>query len=263
MDIDRIRALLTFESFPRSAKYDPLWVVRNSMGPHPLVLTEWACQALTLRAGDRVLDMGCGKALSSVFLAQEFDVQVWATDLWIRAEENLAQVRDLGLGDRIFPIHADARNLPFAQGFFDAIVCIDSYFYYGTDERYLPYFSQFVRPGGAIGIVVPGLTRPFGDAVPAHLLKPQRDGAPFWRNDGDCWCFHTADWWKALLSQRGLLDLDIVDTMPEGWRVWAQHERALEMGRGESYELSDAEPLEEDAGRYLGFVRAVGHRRNT
>lgn len=35
------------------------------------------------------------------------------------------------------PIHADARSLPFAAEFFDAIVCIDSFLYYGTDDLYL------------------------------------------------------------------------------------------------------------------------------
>ena len=37
----------------------------------------------------RVLDLGCGLAMSSIFLRREFDVQVWATDLWFNASENL------------------------------------------------------------------------------------------------------------------------------------------------------------------------------
>jgi len=36
----------------------------------------------------RVLDLGCGKALSSIFLAKEYGTQVWATDLWISATDN-------------------------------------------------------------------------------------------------------------------------------------------------------------------------------
>lgn len=105
----------------------------------------------------RVLDMGCGKCLSSVFLARQFGVQVWATDLWIKADDNWQRIREAGLEDRIFPIHAEARSLPYAGGFFDAIVCVDSYIYYGTDDLYLNYFHKFVKPGGQIGIVVPGL----------------------------------------------------------------------------------------------------------
>jgi SAM-dependent methyltransferase len=200
MDNERLKELLTHEGFPRSAKYDPHWIIRESMGPHPLLLTEWLCQKLDLRPGDRVLDMGCGKALSSVFLAKEFGVEVWATDLWITASENLARVRELQLGDRIFPIHADARSLPFAHDFFDAIVSIDSYFYYGTDERYLSYFAKFVKGGGQIGIVVPGLMQDLNGVVPEHLTKVRSHGKPFWTDDGDCWNFHTSDWWRACLG---------------------------------------------------------------
>jgi cyclopropane fatty-acyl-phospholipid synthase-like methyltransferase len=46
------------------------------MGPNVLWLTEFVCEAMDLRAGMRVLDLGCGKALSSIFLAREFAVQV-------------------------------------------------------------------------------------------------------------------------------------------------------------------------------------------
>jgi cyclopropane fatty-acyl-phospholipid synthase-like methyltransferase len=60
-----------------------------------------------------------------------------------------------------FPIHAEAHDLLYAKGFFDAITCIDSYIYFGTDDMYLSYFSQFVKPGGQIGIVFPGWTKEF------------------------------------------------------------------------------------------------------
>ncbi len=39
------------------------------MGPNPLRLTECLCEAMELRPGMRILDLGCEKALSSVFLA--------------------------------------------------------------------------------------------------------------------------------------------------------------------------------------------------
>ena len=107
----------------------------------------------------RVLDLGCGRALSSIFLRREFGVQVWATDLWFSASENLRRIRDAGVDDGVFPIHADARSLPFAAEFFDAIVCIDSFIYYGTDDLYLNNLARFVKPGGPIGIAGAGLMR--------------------------------------------------------------------------------------------------------
>jgi len=52
----------------------------------------------------RVLDLGCGRAISSIFLHREFGVQVWATDLWYSVSENILRVRDAGVDDGVFPI---------------------------------------------------------------------------------------------------------------------------------------------------------------
>ena len=42
----------------------------------------------------KILDLGCGKGLTSIFLAKEFGVQVYATDLWITAAEILSASKD-------------------------------------------------------------------------------------------------------------------------------------------------------------------------
>jgi SAM-dependent methyltransferase len=86
-------------------------------------------------------------------------VQVWATDLWISASENLQRIRDAGVEDGVFPLHADSRALPFAAEFFDAIVCVDAFYYFGTDDLYLNYLAQFVKPGGPVGIAGAGLVQ--------------------------------------------------------------------------------------------------------
>ncbi|MGB9939171.1 SAM-dependent methyltransferase [Methanosarcina sp.] len=63
---------------------------------------------MKLEKGMRVLDPGCGKGLTSIFLAKEYDVTVSATDLWISATENYERIKSMGLEDRIIPIHTDA-----------------------------------------------------------------------------------------------------------------------------------------------------------
>ena len=129
---------LASEPFPRSSQYHPEWILAGmSGGANSLWLTEWLVEVMQLRAGMRVLDLGCGRGASSVFLHREFAVEVWAADLWFSSAERLERIRDAGVEGRVFPIHADARSLPFATGFFDAIVSIDSFVYYGTDDLYL------------------------------------------------------------------------------------------------------------------------------
>src|SRR5262252_5530229 len=163
---------LLSERFPRSSKYHPDWIKAGvSGGANSLWLTEWLAPALNLKPGMRVLDLGCGRACSSIFLCREFGVQVWATDLWFSASENLQRIRDAFVEDNVFPLHADARALPFATEFFDAVTSIDSFVYYGTDDLYLGYLARFLKPGGAIGIAGVGLMAELDAGVPEALRR--------------------------------------------------------------------------------------------
>jgi cyclopropane fatty-acyl-phospholipid synthase-like methyltransferase len=250
---------LKLKQFPRSAKYDPQWVLENQMGPSALWLTEWVCERMELKKGMRVLDMGCGKALSSIFLAREFGVEVWANDLWIKPAENWARIREAGLEDMVFPIHAEARSLPYAEDFFDAVVSMDSYHYYGTDDCYLSYFAKFVKSGGQMGMAFPGLVRDFDGAVPEHLTRKQKSGGVFWAED--CWSFHTVEWWRNQWGRSKLVDVEHVDLLPEGWRIWLDWERTI-VAAGANHFPADDEALEADQGRYLSFVRMIARRRS-
>ncbi len=250
-----ISHLLRREALPRSSHYDPGWILENQMGPNALWLTEWLAQAMTLRQGIRTLDLGCGRGLSSIFLAKEYAVQVWAADLWIGADENLNRIRAAGMEEQVFPLHIDARQMPFAGSFFDAITCIDSYIYYGTDDLYLDYLLHFVRPGGQIGIVVPGFMQEVDGPLPEHLI-------PFWAQE--CWTWHTVQWWRRLWERTGLVTVETADTFPEGAQAWLQWKKARWANGDHSESLkSDIQVLEADGGRYMGWVRMVARRNGT
>ena len=233
--------------FPRSAKYDPEWVRSSIRGAaNALWMTEWLAGAMDLRPGMRVLDLGCGRAASSIFLHREFGVQVWATDLWFSASENLQRIRDAGASQGVFPIHADARSLPFAADFFDAIVSIDSFCYYGTDDLYLNYLARFVKPGGPVGITGAALTREIEGGPPEHLRE-------WWTQD--LWCLHSVDWWRRHWERTGIMTVEVADTMPDGWELWLDWHRSEFPGN-----QVEIRALEADRGAYLGYVRVAGRR---
>ena len=239
---------LVSDRFPRSSQYHPEWIAASvSGGAHALWMTEWLTTALDLRPGMRVLDLGCGRASSSIFLRREFGVQVWATDLWFSASENLQRIRDAGVEDGVFPIHADARSLPFAVEFFDAVVSIDSFFYYGTDDLYLSYLARFVKPGGPVGIAGAGLMRELEGSPPEHLRE-------WWTQD--LWCLHSAAWWRRHWERTGIVDLERADTMPDGWQRWLDWHRVV----APDNEV-EIKAIEADRGQYLGYVRVVGRRQ--
>lgn len=234
--------------FPRSSRYHPDWVLANaSGGANALWLVEWLTSALELRPGMRVLDLGCGRASTSIFLRREFGVEVWATDLWFSAAENIQRVRDAGVDDGVFPIHADARSLPFAPEFFDAIVCIDAFPYFGTDDLYLNYLAHFVKVGGAIGVAGASVVQDIEGPLPEHL-------AAWWSQD--CWAFHSASWWRRHWERTGIVVVECADAMPDGWQVWLDWHKAVAPDNA-----TEIAALEADGGRYLGYVRLVGRRR--
>ena len=238
-------------AFPRSAKYDAEWVMDNIMGPNALLLTEWLAESMDLKPGMRVLDMGCGKALSSIFLAKEYGVQVWATDLWIHASANFGRIRDAGVEDSVYPIHADAHTLPFADEFFDAMVCVDAYQYFGTDDLYLEaYMARLVKPGGQMGIVVAGLVEELtSDEPPEHLR-------PYW--EPAFYCLHSPAWWRRHWERSGLVTLECSDLLPDGWKYWMASALVSSERRGTS--MDEADMLRLDAGRTLGLARMVARR---
>lgn len=252
--------LLNKPEFPRSGRYDQTWMLEHQMGPNALWLVEWLCAALPLAPDMRVLDLGCGKATTSVFLAREFGARVWAVDLWMAPDGNWRRAVEAGVGDRVCPLRGEAHALPFAPGFFDAAVCIDAYQYFGTDELYLNCLARFVRPGGAIGVVVPGLTQPLGAEPPPHLVQPQANGTAFWEDN--CRCFKTAAFWRELWSRCAAVCEVAVETQPDGWRHWRDFERAVEMA-GKSVFPSYAEALDRDQGRWLGFHRLIARRTDS
>ncbi len=243
--------LLLNNNFLKSNKYDPYWIIKNSMGLNVLWLTEWLCEGLIIEREMKILDLGCGKALSSIYIASEFNAKVWATDLWIKPTQNLEMISKLKFDDSIFPIFSDARSLPYANNFFDAVFCINSYIYFGTDDLYLNYIKNFLKPGGIIGIVVPGLRKEFETGMPKHLEK-------FWGQD--CWSWHTLEWWKQLWERTGLVEIQAAEYLENGCQQYLEWKKAQEK-EGKNPWPDDLDVLEKDNGEYIGFIKLVAKKK--
>ena len=238
--------------FKKSEKYDLNWMKDHEMGPNSVWLTEFLTEGMDLRPGMRVLDLGCGKAMSSIFLAKEFQVQVWACDLWISPSENYQNANSQKVSNLVYPIYAEAHQLPFAKDFFDAIVSVDTYHYFGTDDYYLPYLMQFLRKDGILGMVSPGLKQEI-KKVPSTLEK-------FW--EPQFYCFHTVDWWKNHWQKTGLVNILTADILRNGWKIWYQWEKELMKTHARQIEKrgNDINMLEADNGDFFCFPRIIGRK---
>ena len=58
------------------------------MGPNPAKLLEQTITRYPLDTGSTVLDLGCGRGVTSIMLAKAYGLKVFATDLWITPTEN-------------------------------------------------------------------------------------------------------------------------------------------------------------------------------
>jgi len=209
------------------------FIEKNKMvGPNAMWLIEILCEKMDLKPGMRVLAMGCGTGLTSIFLAKEYGVTVFATDLWISASDNYKRFVEMGVSDKVFPIHAEAHSLPYADNFFDAAVSIDAYHYFGTDETYFPcYYAKLLKQGGQFGIISPGLTREFSNGLPEALRQ-------YW--DPDMYTFHSSAWWYDMWQKTGLVDVTYAGDIPDGKALWRQ--------------TSDYELLDADVEDYLTLI---------
>ena len=214
-----------------NSKYGEEFVSGNLMGPNSLKLIEELSAHLDIRSGMRVLDLGCGKGLTSIFLADNYDVTVYATDLWIPASENYERFKSKKLDGKIIPIHAEARALPYADEYFDLIVSVDAYHYFGTDELYLSeVLSRFAKKGGQIAIAVPGFKEEFTDGIPEYLRQ--------FCAENDLLTFHSNIWWKNLWSKTRCVeviksfDLQCSD---QAWQDWLSSNNPVSQGDIEFY----------------------------
>ena len=110
---------------PTSTASNPLFdrdfLRATMMGPNCVRFAEELTANIPLSPNMRVLDLGCGMGLSSIYLARTFGVRVFAADLWINPSDNFARFRDFGLEDAVIPLRAEGHALPFAEGYFDAV----------------------------------------------------------------------------------------------------------------------------------------------
>lgn len=230
----------------KADQYDQNLLDQNMMGPSSIVILEVLLEGIELKRGMRVLDLGCGKALSSIYLAKEYGVQVFAVDLWIEATENYQRLQQEHIEDLVIPLHADAHQLPFADGYFDAVISVDAYQYFGCEDQ---YYDQYLRPilkqDALVAISIPGMKYEVHKNVPDEMNS-------FWPDEAlESW--QTVDWWKEMFDGK-LKDLDVKEMtcFDRAWDDWLATENP--------YAVQDRKMIAADNGRYMNLVSITGKR---
>ena len=123
----------------------------SAVGARLALVAELLCEAVDLRAGERVLDVACGNGNAALAAARRF-CQVTGID-YVPALLERARQRAQAEGlDATFQ-EADAENLPFPDASFDAVLSTCGAMFAPDQERTAGELLRVTRPGGRIGMV--------------------------------------------------------------------------------------------------------------
>jgi ubiquinone/menaquinone biosynthesis C-methylase UbiE len=115
------------------------------------------CEMLGLRAGDAVLDVGCGSGGPALFLARQTGCRVTGVDIseaGIQAGETL--VRQAGMQAAVTFNRADVcEPLPFESGKFNALVCMDVVCHLRDRGRIFKDWHRVLGTGGRLVVTDP------------------------------------------------------------------------------------------------------------
>ena len=244
--IDRAR-------YPRLEPYGWDTLYRGAMGPGGLYLAADMADRMALRPASEcsTLAVAVPSRRSS---SREYGVKVVAADLWIAPSENWPVIEEAGLQDFVFPLHVDARKLPFAEHYFDAMFCMDSFFYYGTDDFFLRSLVKYFKAGAVLCIGGPcyrdGYTP--DDSVLFHF--------------SDSVGYHSPRWWKEHFDRSGVVEDVVSVEHPLGAELWEDYvlysmENADNDPNVRNYVDKDVEIIEANRDRLLTHFIMTAHRR--
>lgn len=228
MNIEKYRSYMTAEMMmgPNSVR-----ILQELLEKHPLYL----------KKDELALDMGCGKGVTSLVLAEETGARVYANDLWIAAEDNAKRFEAWGIGRQVTPVHEDANALSFEKGMFHAMVSVDAYHYFATGkgffaEKILP----FMKGGAEVLIGVPGMKDEYAGRSKELL--------PDWLG-GEAYMFRSPSEWKEIIgTHERIVSVETweMSCFDLAWAEW--------FATGHKYALGDQQFFETLIRPYTCFV---------
>jgi SAM-dependent methyltransferase len=192
---------------------DDIYDGGNGMAPGGLLLAEMLADQLSLRPGGKILDLGCGRGQSSVFLASQYDVEVTSVDLWIGVEERKSRAADAGMDDAITAVQGDVqRGLPIERESLDAIFCMQAFHCFGAQRWVLRYLTSLLKPGGRIGITQ-GCFRDEVEVLPSVFTDTAGWSAEYHK-------YHSPRWWRHYFASQDELEVVLAQEVIDGDVMW-------------------------------------------
>ena len=191
------------------------WGMTKHMGG--LKATEQLIELCHVNQDKYVLVVGCGVGVTPCYLAKKYGSRVVGVDLSVRMVDRSKEraKRDGVENEAEFRV-ADAQNLPFEDGAFDAAICESVNAFIDDKRKALSEYVRVIKSGGYIGLnEVTWLKTPPQDLV-AYLFRVM--GAEFLTSNG----------WKELLDGSGLRETVALAYKTNAVSQWIDEVRQLE-----------------------------------
>ena len=114
------------------------------------IMGERLCEAVDLRAGERVLDVAAGNGNATLAAARHF-AEVTSTD-YVASLLDQGKARAAAEGLAVAFQQADAEALPFADASFDVALSTVGVMFAPHQEKAAAEMSRVIRKGGRIGL---------------------------------------------------------------------------------------------------------------
>ena len=157
---------------------------------------------LPARAGDHLLDIGCGLGGPARYFAQRFDCKVTGIDItepFVEAATKLTAL--LGLGDRVAVEHGDGHQLPYEDETFDGAYTQHVTMNVADRRQFFAEAWRVLKPGAFFALTEHGLG---ATGNPHHPVPWSEDGTGEW--------LATPAQTRALLRDAGFAAVESEDT---------------------------------------------------
>jgi arsenite methyltransferase len=130
----------------------------EEMEHHHLDITEKTIRLMDLRAGERVLDLGCGAGWATRLLARLVADgpsgfgQVVGVDV---SDEMIRRARQASKDfENIMFVWGSAQQIPWEENYFDKVLSVESFYYYADQDRALAELFRVMAPRGRLFILI-------------------------------------------------------------------------------------------------------------
>ena len=206
--------------YPELASYtkDEIW---RDIGPGGLYLVSVLAEELNLPPNPLVLDLGCGAAESSLYLADRYGAIVVAVDSASDITRIARKIEHRGHRGRVVPLRLDASEpLPFAEEYFDVVLCVNSLNFYGTDVAVINRISRYIKKGGVFCSGGECLNQEFTIDQIKDPPEVYNFAKPVW--EGDFLTSHSPGWWSDHIARSEYLCIMSCEELQDGRRFYEE-----------------------------------------